>query len=95
MTTIAGGLKYYIFHVCVVIVGEKEKEGERENGEKKPKKMRMRACTYNLTAQDRQEEKRKGGCLLARSLVYRARFIFASKRASTNGHVCITMGCGT
>lgn len=57
--------------------------------------MRMCACTSILHAQNRQEEKRKGGCLLARSLVYRARFIFASKRASTNGHVCITMGCGT
>lgn len=33
--------------------------------------------------------------MLARSFVSRAQFIFASKRASTNGHVCITMGCGT
>ncbi len=74
------------------MVGEKEKKRERE---KKTQKMRMCACTSNLHAQNRQEEKRKGGCLLARSLVYRARFIFASKRASTNGHVCITMGCGT
>jgi len=40
MTTIAAGLKYYIFYVfavVVVVVGEKEKKRERarENGEKK------------------------------------------------------------
>jgi hypothetical protein len=94
MTTIAASLKYYIFYAFVVVAGEKEKEREKKR-EKKTQKMRIRACAHNLHAQNRQEEKRKGGCLLARSLVYRARFIFASKRASTNGHVCITMGCGT
>ena len=32
--------------------------------------------------------------MFVRSLFYRARFIFASKRVDTNGHVCITIGCG-
>ena len=101
----AAGLVYHLSCVSGSRGGkEKERENERERERekterKKIEKMQMRARTHNIHAHDRQEEKRKGGCVfvcsLARSLFYRVRFIFVSKRASTNGHVCITMGCGT
>jgi hypothetical protein len=43
--------------------------------------MRMRACTHNLHVHDRQEEKRKGGCLLACSPIVRDSFLQASAQA--------------
>ncbi len=44
--------------------------------------MRVRACTYNLHAQNRQEEKRKGAvCSLSRSSIVRDSFLRASAQA--------------
>jgi hypothetical protein len=78
-------LKYYIPYALVV--EEKEK--------KKKKAMRACARAHTYTIGKKRKEEKASVCLLARSLIARARaqFIFANKRGNTNGHVCIMIGC--
>jgi hypothetical protein len=92
-TAIAAGLKYTTS--SYESSGERTRERERATEKarekkrervierrEKAKKMQMRTSTkHNLHAHDRQEEKRNGGCVFARSSIVRDSFLRASAQA--------------